>query len=113
MQKAAPEVHAGAESTGPNGGAPAAGIAGRSARLASDVADKLTGSDNAPAYEDTSKEELLELVREADIEGRSNMNKHELTRSLRSLQKQQGTRPRPSARRQRASRSTAAPVARA
>jgi Mn-containing catalase len=42
MQKAPPEVHAGIESTAPNGAAPATGVAGRFTRIASDVADKLT-----------------------------------------------------------------------
>jgi manganese catalase len=42
LQKAPPEVHAGIESTAPDGAAPATGVAGRFTRLASDVADKVT-----------------------------------------------------------------------
>jgi Mn-containing catalase len=87
MQKAPPEVHAGADSTAPDGAAPASGIAGRFTRLASDVADKLTPDDDAAAYEAMSKEELLEEARAAGIEGRSNMDKEELARALTSLQK--------------------------
>ena len=42
LQMAPPEVHAGIESTAPDGAAPATGVAGRFTRLASDVADKVT-----------------------------------------------------------------------
>jgi Mn-containing catalase len=80
MQKAPPEVHAGADSTAPDGAAPATSITRRFTRLASDVADKITP--DGPHYEDVTKEELLEEAQAAGIEGRSNMDKSELIHSL-------------------------------
>jgi Mn-containing catalase len=49
LDKAPPEVHAGVESTAPNGGAGKGGVAGRFTRLAADVADKMTPDDKQTA----------------------------------------------------------------
>ena len=38
----------------------------------------------APAYEDWSKDDLMDRARELDIEGRSSMNKDELIEALRN-----------------------------
>jgi Mn-containing catalase len=85
MQKAPPEVHAGLDSTAGNGSAPAAGIAARFTRLASDVADRLTpeGRDT-PEYQHMSKEELLDEARKAGITGRSKMGRQQLVDALRN-----------------------------
>jgi Mn-containing catalase len=90
LQKAPPEVHAGIEATAPASQSGATGIAGRFTRLAVDMADKLTPDSPAgdDPYEGMTKEELLEEARKADIEGRSEMNKEELTAALRDAEAQ-------------------------
>ena len=90
LQKAPPEVHAGIEATAPAGQNGATGIAGRFTRLAVDMADKLTPDSPAgdDPYDGMTKEELLEEARKADIEGRSEMNKDQLTAALRDAQAQ-------------------------
>jgi hypothetical protein len=54
------------------------------------MADKLTPDSPAgdDPYEGMTKEELLEEARKADIEGRSERNKEELTAALRDAEGQ-------------------------
>jgi Mn-containing catalase len=83
LDKAPPEVHAGADSTAPGGAVDGGGAARRFTRLAGDFAERIgAGAQDTARYDDMSKEELLDEARKAGIEGRSTMDKDELISAL-------------------------------